>query len=505
MIFDLTSVGTVLGKLCGRHKVLDVATHGIVLGMTTAGTPVLWPAPSAERASHAVVLAASGAGKTILVANTILSEIVATPKSASASPHAIVVIDPKGDLGFALLQGIAFAAPEKLSEIIYINPFSASAFPFNLRLLARGNTPADIRAMQLANLVSQVSTASGSVAHLGTGARQQDVLLHVLLGALEATDARGATVLWAHDALCEPHGLKLLAGFTASVRSKAFLQSAVLSDELRASCSSRLRTAFAATAQMERIVTAPSCIQFTDLLSPGRITIADIGNPIGGLTGLQSFWANMLVRLLVEHLMERPSPFAGHHVRMVIDEAQIVAPVLADVAERVLTTGRSRNVSLVMLSQGTAMLNQYSDTLLQVLLTNTNMKLIGRLAVQDAQLLAKMQSPRSGVDESIGSTRDRFLTSVCNLDDREFYALTPGSREKFTAATVDMAAWKDAAERHASDIEAVKTRLALPPNLPSRLTLKEAADEAKAAAAVTKKKPTAKGQQKPSPARSRWG
>lgn len=503
MIIDLTGVGTMVGRLRGERKAVKSATPGVLVGQTHTGAPVVWPAPSAERASHALVLAASGAGKTVMVASALLAEAMEAATRTPEGGQTTVVVDPKGDLVSVMLQGLTFAAPDKLSDVVYLNPFSAGGFPFNLRLLSRSNTPLDIRAMQLANLVSQVSTATGAQAHLGTGARQVDVLLHLLLGALDSVRPEG-TVLWALDALTESKGLKMLAGLTAWARAKVFLASSFLSDELRASCASRLRTAFAATGQMERIVTAPACVQFADMLAPGRIVLIDLGEPPGGLQALQSFWANMLVRLLVEHLMERPSPWTGHHVRLVVDEAQIVAPVLADVAERVLTTGRSRGVSLVVLSQGTALLNEASDTLLRVLLTNTNVKFIGRLAVADAQLLAKEQSPRAGIDESIAAVRDRFLTSVCNLKDREFYALTPGSREKFTTAIVDMAAWKQAAERHAAEIEAVKTRLALPVNLPPRLTLKQAAEVAEKAA-PTGKKPPASGPERPSPARSRWG
>lgn len=510
MIINLTSLGTLVrgGRSKAQISASALVDSGVVVGTTRTGSPVIWPAPSAERASHALVLAASGAGKTVLVANALVSEIIQTAETQAEQPQATVVIDPKGDLVAAVLQDLAFTAPEKLAEVVYLNPFSTSAFSFNLRLLAHGNAPIEVRAMQLANLVSQVSTATGAQAHLGTGARQVDVLQHLLLGALDALSPRG-TVLWALDALSEPKGLKLLAGLTASARAKSFLMSAMLSDELRASCASRLRTAFAATGQMERIVTAPACIEFTDILAPGRVVLIDLGEPPGGLQSLQAFWANTLARILVEHLMERLSPWSGHHVRLVVDEAQIVAPVLADCAERVLTTGRSRGTSLVVLSQGTALLNQASDTLLRVLLTNTNSKFIGRLAVADAQLLAKEQSPRQGIDESISAVRDRFLTSICNLKDREFYALTPGSREKFTTATVDMTAWKDAAEMHSAEIGEVKTRLALPENLPSRLTLKQAAEEAKRAAATAARKPPTKGPNgpapAPSPARSRWG
>jgi hypothetical protein len=44
-------------------------------------------------------------------------------------------------------------------------------------------------------------------------------------------------------------------------------------------------------------------------LSPGRITLVDLGRPVGGLTSLQAFYANVLCCLAIEHLMERRSPW----------------------------------------------------------------------------------------------------------------------------------------------------------------------------------------------------
>lgn len=501
MITDLSRIGVAasrVARMFGDGKRTDAA-DGVLIGTTRRDEAVVFPAPSAEHASHALVLAASGAGKTVLVANALISEIMAASKAEAERQQATVIIDPKGDLVSAVLSGLCFFAPEKLADIAYLNLFSIGAFSFNLRLLARGNTPVDIMAMQLANLVSVVSTATGSQAHLGTGARQVDTLQNLLLGTLDSARSDGS-VLWALDALAEPKGLKLLAGLTVSTRARQFLSTAMLSDELRASCASRLRAAFGATEQLERIVSAPCCLQFADILAPGRLVLIDLGTPPGGLQSLQSFWANLIVRLLVEAIMERPSPFSGHHCRLVIDEAQIVAPVLADCAERILTTGRSRCVSLVVLSQGTTLLNEASGTLLRVILTNTNFKIIGRLAAADAQLLARESTPKLGIDESASATRERFCTSVCNLPDREFYVMTPGGRDRFTSTSVDLPAWQQAAEKHATEIQAVKTRLALPETTAPRLTLKQAAEQTNKAQKTPPASSPATSQ-----ARARWG
>ena len=446
-------------------------SHELVLGLTSTGQRVLWPSPSAQAASHMVCLAASGAGKTIAIGNALLREFVSQAQTADPNMRgSMLVCDPKGDLVEIILHGLLAIAPELLDSCVqYLNPF-AGGFKFNVNKLALGQTPVDIAAMRLGSLVSTISTAAGAQKHLGVGARQLDVLQHVILGALDSNEPQ-ANILWALDALVLPQGLRRLAAVTRNQRAKMFLQSARLSDELRASTASRLRTAFSASSNLERLVTSEDSIQFADLLAPGKLTLLNLGQPTGGLTSLQEFWANLFCRLAIDFLLERKSPWPGHHCRIAIDEAQVVAGVLADTAERVLTQGRSRQVSLVALSQGTTLIHQASNTLLQVLLTNTSTKLIGRLAAQDAELLARSQSPAQGMDESISSIRQRFISSVTNLADREFFRLVPGERERFTSATVEVEAWKEAAEERAERLEALKNRLAVPVSDKPRTTL----------------------------------
>lgn len=505
MTSDITGAGLAAcwlwRQLARRRSAPDLPSDAVVVGTTGRGAPVLWPRPSAERASHVTVLAASGAGKTILVANALIAEMLSESTDSNRTPESVLVVDPKGDLIAALVHGLAALAPHRLADVVYLDPFSPSAFPFNLCKLALGKTPLDIRAAQLATLVSEVSTATGAQKHLGAGSRQLDVITHVLLGGMDCHHPQ-ASVLLALDALTVPKGLQALAKLTRSARARQFLSSAILSDELRASCAARIRTAFAASDNLERLVTAPACVQFGDMLAPGRLVLVNLGEPTGGLLALQTFWANMLVRLAIEHLLERPSPWTGLHVRLVVDEAQIVAPVLSDVAERVLTTGRSRGVSLVTMSQGTTLIADASDTLLRVLLTNTPTRIVGRLSAPDAALFAKELTPKPGTDESVKTVREKFTTAVTNLPDREFFVLTPGGRERFRSVDVDLDSWREAAAARAAEIEAVKARLALPSTTGPRLTLRQAVDALEESKKPAKKQPASGPAAK---ARSLWG
>lgn len=474
-----------------------------ILGHREDGEPVCLPTPALERAGHLVCLASSGAGKTILIANALVHEIAA---SGQTVPPSCLVIDPKGDLIVAVLQGLAATAPARLADVRYLDPFSVAAFAFNLNRLTLGQTPPDIRAVQLASLVADVSTATGAQKHLGLGARQLDVLQHVILGALSCPQ-EAANILWALDALVLPHGLKLLGGLTTSERARQFLLTASLSDELRVSCASRIRAALGATDALERLVSSLDCVQFEDLLAPGRICLVDLGRPVGGLVSLTAFYANLIAQLATAYLMERPSPFVGGHCCfLVVDEAQIVAPVLADRAEAILTTGRSRALALTTISQGTTLIQAASGTLLRVLMTNSPVKVVGRLSAPDAELLAREQAPTRGIDETLASTRAQFIAAVTNLADREFFCLRPGARDRFVATPIDVTGWRAAAEAYADEVTAAKERLALPAETRPRVRLDAVATPPKRAGRNREPtQPPVPIAAAPARPRSRWG
>lgn len=495
-----------------RPAALPAENDGIVLGFEQGGQSVHWPQATLERAGHVAILASSGAGKTILVAQALAEELRREPT------HAALIVDPKGDLGEAVLQGLAVTCPQRLRDVALLDPFSDGGFPFNLCRLPPGRTPIDIRALQLAGLIGEVSTAVGAQQHLGVGARQLDVLQHVVLAVLDCAHP-AASPLWALDALTDPKGLIRLARVTRNDRARAFLLTARLSDELRSSTASRIRTAFAASESLERLMAAPACIHWAELLAPGKICIVDLGRPFGGMAALQTFYANVIVRLAIEHLLDRPSPWRGHHARIVIDECQVVAPVLADAAEAILTTGRSRGTSLTAISQGTVLIHAADSTLLRVLMTNTPTKLIGRLAAPDAELLAREQAPSAGIDESLSSVRARFVSTVTNLPDRCFYRLTPGERRRFRSIDVDLGGWRDAAAVQAEAFAAIRTRLALPADSPRRVLLADVAEppsrnrrpprQAPAAPTTPAENPVPEAPLEqpvpPGPPRSRWG
>lgn len=485
--------------------------RGPVLGPAEDGRLIRWAPPSLERGSHVAAFAATGVGKTILIGRVLAEEC-----ASATDGLALCLLDPKGDLAAAVIEALAERAPERLRDVRILDPFDpAGGFPFNLCRMPASSTPVDIRALQLAGLVAVVSTSTGAQAHLGAGARQIDTLLHLLLASLTTGHPR-ANVLWALDALTQKDGMKTLQSLTASERAREFLKSAKLSDELRVSTASRLRAAFGATEHLERLIAAPGCIDWNDLLAPGRIAIIDVGRPTGGLLGLQRFYANLIVRMAIDHLLERPSPWKGHPVRLVVDEVQVVAPVLADVAEVLLTTGRSRALSLVAISQGTTLIREASDSLLRVLMTNSA-RLIGRLGAPDAELLSRELAPRRGVDETLSSVRSGFVSLVTNLPDRHFLRLAPGEMTRFASAPVDLDGWTRAAGAQANAIAEARRALCLGSSEPRVLLSAAKAKPGKRREAVAERpvecdetqegpepEPTEPRDGRPMP-RSRWG
>jgi hypothetical protein len=450
---------------------------GPVIGSTSDGRLVTWPVPvGIEHAAHLFVLGASGSGKSTVASFGLVSNIVREADVPPDERSALLLIDPKGDLVDAVLAGIAAFAPDRLPDVYLLDPFSPDAFPLNLRFLALGSTPVDIRAQALAGLCASVSTMQGAQAHLGVGSRQLDVLSHVLLAALAAQHP-DANVLWALDALGESDGsgLAALASMTTSERARRFLETAKLGEELRVSCASRLRSAFGATDQLERIVAARSSIQWSEVLGPGCICLVTLGRPPGGLVSLQTFYAQLLCSLAIEHLLERPSPYRGHNVVVALDEVQVVARVLEGAAESLLTTGRSRALSLVSLTQGTTLIEKASDSLLPVMLQNCPTKLVGRLAARDAELLGRERAPSRGVDESFSVVRSRFAAAVTNLPDREFFKLAPGSepQTRFRTHPIDLESWHRQAELLTGPVAWVRSRMALLPTSAPRVTLRD--------------------------------
>lgn len=502
---DFTKIGILLAGR--RREVRQLPGPGdVALGADIGGQPVMRSPPAEGAADHGLNVGGSGSGKTFLTAHWQVAAIAQEFDVPPSERAARLVVDPKWDLAECLLAGLAARCPERLADVRILDPFGRHGFPFNVAKLRLPGVPREILALLLAVLVATASTALGALQHLGVGARQVDTLYHFLLGAISVPDDRRSALL-ALDALASEGTQKLLASITASPHAKRFLQTAYLSEELRASCASRLRLAFAATAAQERIFSSAGCLDLSELTAPGRITIVDLSGPPGGLSALQTLWASLVVRVVAEHLLARTSPWKGHRAHIIVDEAQVIAGVLSDIFERAATQGRSRGISMTLMTQGTALLSEESKTLLPVLLSNVQYSYVGRMNASDAELFAAEQAPVYGSEERIRDVRERLAAEICNLQPREFLELRPGSSRRFRTADVPLSEWRAAAERHQDAIEAARSCYALPPSTGPRPFLEDLAPAAEERPRRRGAGPAARGsgEGRRSKPRGRWG
>lgn len=468
-VVDFTRWVLALGRRNGAAVGPPGKVDGVIIGQKTQdGVAITWPRPIGDAAGHVGIWAGSGSGKTKMMAFALVREFAKDlNKGSRRSPCSMLVVDGKDDLVEAVLQALAHHAPHLLGRVTVLDPFmrdpSLSPFPFNLAFADQPDGP-EIFAAGLAETVGVVSTSTGTLrGRGGIGARQQDLLSAFILAAIDNSHP-ARCIGWALDALESRKARKTLACLTRSRRARALLENGHISDELAASCLARLRATFAANKQLENLLSPRgSCIQWAELLAPGRLALVPLGLPFGGREELTRFFANLIVREAGTHLMQRRSPWNGHTTVLAIDEAQIVAPVLADLGIRILTTGRSRGVSMVYASQGTAALHDASPTLVEMMMANTPAIFAGRLSPSDAERVARCISPPAGVEVSIGAFRTKMATKITNLPDRRFYRLAPGgARDQFRTVDVRLEDWAKAADRHAEEIHKIRLRLAQP-------------------------------------------
>ncbi len=478
------------------------APGDVAYGMSESGQLILRPRGSTRVASHQVAMGASGSGKSVREADYLcrmmVYEWLSVPPAQQAS---LVVIDPKGDLVQHLLDAICATHPQALRSglVGYCNPFARhelgepGGIPLNFAKAELSGIPESVVALQFSSMISAVSTGVGGQKHLSMGARQMD-LTNMLLAACLACPIPECSLLWALDAI-QGDMLKELAALTTSRRAAEFLRTADLGGELAASTSSRLRTALALYDGLENAVGARTCVSISSMVSAGRVTLIDLGP--APLPSLAECFGNILFSLLSAHLLARPSPSTAFpHCTCVLDEGHMLAEALENTALFWTTLGRSKNLSLTVLTQGTKLLAERSPQLLSSLQTNANIKSIARMSAPDAEQWVRDAASRPGVEESLSAVRSRLVGVVTNLADQEFLYLTAGSAVRAHSLPVDLAAWTAAGVAHAADVDAVKRRWTPPEGFPPRVQLADylAAHKSTAARPARSGKP-----------RSKWG
>jgi hypothetical protein len=451
-----------------------------IVGFTEKNQPIIVETPNREACFSAFLTGGSGSGKTVLSVCILKNEIVIAAKIPEEDRPSFICIDVKYDLLEYLIGALSAEAPEILSRIKYLDVFSPGGFAFNFcKMPTPPGTSREFQALALAEIISTVSTQRGNVSSLSTGSRQIDVLFHCFLAAMDIKDKR-ANILMALDGLSDPRsGLLRLAMATTNQRARAFLMTngSSLSPDLRSSSAARIRTAFLSS-DLERIVSADHCIDMDEITGPNSITLMDLSSPPSGMQSLQSFYAGIFCRAIFDSLMARKSPSEMSHCRIVLDEAQITLnnSTTQNSIETILSGGRSRNISTFIITQTPASISEISPELLKIIFTNCRDRWVGRSSSIDSTIISKMVSAKKGTDEPTSIVQSRISTALCNLSDREFMRILPGSHERFRTVDLPIDKWRQAAEKHAAEIEAMKRRYRLE-DQPPRATLSDLVPE----------------------------
>src|SRR6202158_38934 len=109
-----------------------------IIGLTATGDGVSFSREERER--HLYIVGKSGSGKSTVLFNLALADIMAG--------EGVAVIDPHGDLAEAIIDAIP---PERTKQLCYLN-VADTAYPVGFNPLAQ--VPADRRALAAAGIVS---------------------------------------------------------------------------------------------------------------------------------------------------------------------------------------------------------------------------------------------------------------------------------------------------------------------------------------------------------------
>lgn len=334
---------------------------------------------------HGIYLGGTGVGKTYLVGHVVMQLI--RRSLSRARPSGVWVIDHKSEFVALMRKFLAalvaeLPAPDArrlLDAIVVIDPFSSEAL-VPLQVLCREpGVAAEVQAWEVTTLIDRMGGAD-----LGT--KQDDLVYHVaLLGIL-----RGLTLVDLAGMLGDPTALAAAADGCESPEVRTYFRagprlSAASLDGVRARLNRLLRLP-----SSRLMLGASRSTSFRTLLAD-RIVLVDVGSPPLGCEDLGRFWSGLVTLKLTRAIFERSEADAKRSVSVFIDEWQEGLAAGGDVAEqyeRILAMARSRNISLHLISQSLAGAARVSSVLPKVVATNTNIQVLFRSSIEDAQALA---------------------------------------------------------------------------------------------------------------------
>jgi hypothetical protein len=346
--------------------------EGALLGHTleTPVTPVRLATSDLIGKTHALILGATGAGKTAL-ARLLVSHVLELRRYEASAPVPCIV-GYNGDLP----QRARELADTADIEALYFDPFHpAHLLPFQI-LKRDPSVPPEVQAFEVTTLFERATDAA-----LGCKQDEFTDLLFLLgiEGGLHLPAVAELTfdpIRLTAEAARSPNATvrRYFAGKTRI--SEASLQG------VRARFHRLLRLP-----TTRKMLEAESCASFRQLLASVPL-IVDFSKVPLGAEDIGRFWAGLFTTKLTRAVFER-EPSDGPAI-VFADEWQeglLAGAGVAEAFERLLSVARGRLVSFVLISQSLAGAAKVSAALPKMVATNTDVQFLGACSPDDARLL----------------------------------------------------------------------------------------------------------------------
>lgn len=385
--------------------------------------------------THLLVLGASGTGKSYFIL------LLALELLRRKTVRSLVVLDMKGELAELMtelaLPGLVASLPAQgakalLDRIVVINPFDRRYVPPLNVLVPDPDLPIAIQARDVAECF-ETATESDVTARMET---LHDWNLRLVIETNRRVTQGKGSFLTVRRALQEP---TVLEGLVRLCQDREIIQYFLTrySSEPKASKLALLARLdrFLALPMTQLSLGASVCLDF-DALLKDRITIVSLGNAPAGLQSVAKFFAMVVLTRFVRAIFRLPSRSQGFHSVLIADEWQVALNgALAAEFESILTLARSRGVHLWLANQQLSQLEKYGAALRSILLGQTDIQMVFRLAGEDARLFKNLFPVTGAMRRHAvgGGTGSPFLTAHEEVEARMAAANKLPKREGYWA------------------------------------------------------------------------
>lgn len=365
--------------------------HGVQLGTSNyPGLVVPLRLTPDDRLRHLHVVGPTGTGKSTLLANLITQDI--------AAGHAVVVIDPKGDLCGDVLDRVP---EDRLPDVVLLDP-SATDRPVGFNILQSAH---DEQSREL--VVDHVIHIWHGLYRDFWGPRTEDVLRGALLTLIHTKAANGSafTLVEVPELLTDasfrrfvisqpgvPHGLDSFWDWYQAIKETDRLR--VVGPVLNKLRAATLRTPI-------RLALGQSDgIQIDRLINQRKVLLVPLGK--GGLgSGTASLLGTLLLATLWQAILTRAGMPASQRrpVFVHIDEAQDVLRLPVDLAD-MLAQARGLGAGFTLAHQHLGQIE--NKQVRSALLGTVRSQVVFQCQREDAVVLAKSYEPRLTAEDLMG-------------------------------------------------------------------------------------------------------